>query len=62
MIIQEGQIIRFLGHKWIVEGPSELGDEYIQLRRKSFISDLRKGQVATVIDASLRDLKKSVKL
>lgn len=63
MIIQEGQEISYLGHKWIVNKKSTLGPKFVQLTRKSFLSDLKRyGQVATTIDASFNDLKRLAKI
>jgi len=51
--------INWLGHRWYVVGKSTLGNDYIELKRVSFLSDLRsKGSVATVIDTAKSDLKK----
>jgi len=50
------------GHRWIIEGKSSLGDEYIQLRRVSIVSELRqRGQVASVIDVPREEVKKYLK-
>lgn len=49
--------INWLGKRWYVEGKSTLGKEYIQLRRVSFMSDLKRyGRVSTVIDTLKADL------
>ena len=46
------------GHRWINEGESSLGNNYIQLRRVAFESDLRRGgQVATVIDVTKEEIE-----
>jgi hypothetical protein len=59
MIYQIGQELRYLGHKWVIKSKSVLGDDFLVLRRKSFLGDLRKfGQVATEIDASIKDLNR----
>ena len=54
------KIIKWLNHKWYVEGKSALDSEYIKLRRVAFNSDLKRfNKVATVIDIAKSDLVKN---
>ena len=63
MILQVGQTIRYLGHIWIIQDKSSLGPRFVRLKRKHFLSDLKRyGQVATEIDAHFEDIKRLAKV